>query len=466
MMRERVYGFAHCAAKRLLRRTGGQSSFRLWHAYSLDDVERLDRLMRSCRTGSLTLNGEERISANGIEVGALYFGENFLDGIESPQEGIYRPRELRSCDDNASAVELWRLGVQTAKVPNGWRNGGLYVGGQTKVSGHACLSSWTWTSAAVARYMNRCGDVSGLTDVADVFVREQLPCGGWVVRIDVVKGRPVALVAPNDSAYLAENAILLAYDRTHEHKYLESAERCASWIMDTAGADGLVHFAQVAASGEWITDRNIVDIGFTVGLFERLYEITGNTRYQDWARRFISRYIAVFWDRESGAFHTAVSGAGHPHGGHFARGQAWALHGLVAHLARASDDELQVIAHRVVARLLAEQRPSGAWAYNLSRPLMGEDCKGTPVLAKTLLDWYALYGDGRAVDAATRALKWCDRHTCRSGACTGGIFAYSIEGGITHSHYSEVSVTYALAYGLEADIMLKEVQDGNALHLR
>ena len=31
---------------------------------------------------------------------------------------------------------------------------------------------------------------------------------------------------------------------------------------------------------------------------------------------------------------------------------------------------------------------NGGWSYNLLRPMMGIDCKGVPVIAKCIVEWY------------------------------------------------------------------------------
>ncbi|MGB4592258.1 MAG: glycoside hydrolase family 88 protein [Coriobacteriia bacterium] len=345
--------------------------------------------------------------------------------------------------------------IENARVPRGWRNEGLFLTGYVKGSGDWCLSSWIWTSSAIARYYSTIGRTDEVIRIADKFLEEQLPCGGWMVRLDWIDGCAVPLVAPNDSAYIANNALLEAYKSVGDEKYLQAAERCAAWIIRTARSDGLVYFGQNGLTGKWIVRSNIVDIGFTAGLFCELYKITNDDDYLSFAERFVSAYTRVFFDPDYRAFWTSVDMNGTPRGGHFARGQAWALEGLIPYYQMTGDSVVEQLIVDVTSRLVERQNFSGGWPYNLSRARMGEDGKGTPVLAKNLLDWYALSGEEEFLDSARRALIWCERHTMHEGGCPGGIFSYSVEGAVSHTLYSETAFTYSSAYALETLDLLR-----------
>ena len=96
------------------------------------------------------------------------------------------------------------------------------------------------------------------------------------------------------------------------------------------------------------------------------------------------------------------------------------------------------------------QKNDGGWSYNLLRPLMGEDCKAIPVIAKCLLDWYELEDqDQRLIVSAQRALEWCAKHTATNGTAAGGIFSYTIEGAIVHHMYTSTAFVYGSSYALE-----------------
>ena len=60
----------------------------------------------------------------------------------------------------------------------------------------------------------------------------------------------------------------------------------------------------------------------------------------------------------------------------FARGQAWALEGLIPAYRVLKNKELYDVINDTVDMLIQSQSECGAWHYNLTKPLMGFDCKG------------------------------------------------------------------------------------------
>jgi len=318
-----------------------------------------------------------------------------------------------------------------------------------------CLPSWIWTNAALVRMYCHCGQLEEARRIADILLSNQKPEGGWIVRYDYDSKGAVPIWAPNDSAYLANNACLEMYVATKEEKYLEGAERCAKWIISSARPDGMVYVGYNMRESKWQKKHNIVDVGFTAGLFTRLYQITGKQDYKSFLDRFVERYTDLFYISGKG-FATSLDENDHILGGMFGRGQAWALEGLISYFAVTHDTHTEKIINCTIDTLIACQTRDGGWPYNLTRKLMGIDCKATSIIALSLYKWFELNPDRTDCrDAARRALIWCEKHTANEGMCEGGIFSYSTEGAIVHSMYTSTAFTYACAYAIELATMLK-----------
>ena len=444
----RVYCTAHRTAKRLLGRDAGPSvSF--FHCYAEADVASfVSARHRWKEAGSPAINDSNSFPDS---KGDLLWGENVVDSgdLHFPESHLASPAVKYG-----TPREAWLGFVESSVVPVGWANGGLHAVCWSRNLGQWALSSWVWTSAALTRYYASIGDATSLARVADALLALQLPEGGWIVRHDFVGGHTTPMIAPNDSAYIANNAMLCAYESLGDERYLRSAQRCASWIEATAQSDGLVWIGRNGFTGEWLKDANIVDIGFTAALFARLWDVTQNDRYLGFLERFAQAYVAAFRNPEDGSFATAIDRDRNRRGGRFARGQAWALEGLVPAARALSSDWIEAVATDVVDVLLARQMHDGGWAYNLSHPLMGQDCKGIPVIARVLAEWGESRGDERALKAAKAAIGWCCAHTALVGPGAGGIYSYCLEGCVTHHLYSEAAFTYASSYALETEAIL------------
>lgn len=445
----RAYCGVHRAAKRVLRKSQRlQAGFA--YCYTREDAERTAFL--HCEQCAPAATGQTDKGYAAVFQGKPFWGENIVGPSDS--EAISSACPWRAVA-YSSPEDAWRGFTRTSSVPDGWANSGLHAVCWSRDLGQWCLSSWVWTSAALARYHASVGDLESLARVADALLSLQLPNGGWVVRHDFVNGLAVPMVAPNDSAYIANNAMLCAYEKLGDGRYLASAERCAGWIMRTARPDGLVYIGQNGDSGEWITKANIVDIGFTSALFSRLLSISGRREHREFLARFTRAYVAAFRNAEDGSFTTSIDGFGNRRGGKFARGQAWALEGLMPAAAALGSSELDSVVDDVVRVLLSSQMRDGGWAYNISRPLMGQDCKGVPVIAKALAEWGVAHGSTAAVDAARRALGWSRAHTLLDGPGAGGIYSFCLEGCVTHHLYSAAAFTYASSYALETTAILE-----------
>jgi len=396
------------------------------------------------------VNGQRNIN------GSLFFkGDNIVEGVKPRKQG-----KLSICRQSGSfsGEELWLRCILSAKVEAGWKNSGFYLTAYIKEKKQWCLSSWIWTSAAIARVLSKCDFKEEAKSVADTFLKEQLPEGGWVVRYDFINGHLNRLAAPNDSAYIARNALLTAYYDTMDLKYLNGAEKCAKWIMDTSCEDGLVLFGYDVDKAEWIRNRNIVDIGFTADLFAELYKITENENYKEFLTKFIHIFVDTFYDASAGLFASHVNGERKQNGGFFSRGQAWAMEGLISAYSVLGDDKLFGIMERLTESIVKNQLNDGGWYCNFqkSRILMGEDCKGVSAIAGSLLDWakYSRHKD-MLVASAKEALKWCKTHTDSE---TGMILSFSCNGAIAHSPNTSTGMLYANAYAIEVHKKLNAFQ--------
>lgn len=56
-----------------------------------------------------------------------------------------------------------------------------------------------------------------------------------------------------------------------------------------------------------------------------------------------------------------------------------------------------------INNLIRVQCKNGGWAYNLTKPLMGEDCKAVSVIAKNMMEWYVISKDDRIRKCAQKA---------------------------------------------------------------
>lgn len=438
----RIFCYIHRIAKRLLHRpiTGVKTKF----FYVYTKKKRNDIISLKSSAGML-INGDDLVTYS------LFYGENTVDGgvIDFSDDFVADSVVSDDCYYETKYVKAWSNLLKRAIVPDGWRNSGFLQTGYIHEEKRWCLSSWIWTSAATARYYALKNQINSCMIIADAFLREQLICGGWIVRYDFNEGRTDKVVAPNDSAYIATNALISAYLLTSQRKYFDAAIRCANWIIETARPDGIVYIAVNPDSGEAKKDFNIVDIGFTVALFVSIFNIDNNPRYLLFSEKFVNRYVELFFNHTENAFYTALDKYDRPTGGYFARGQAWALEGMISFYKVSTTRKIGEVIHRLADYLVNKQNKDGSWAYNFSKPLMGNDCKGTPVIAKNLLDVYSLFPEEAYLNAAKRALKWCEMHTVINGIEEGCIKSYSLEGAVVHHLYSSTSFVYSTAYALE-----------------
>lgn len=355
-----------------------------------------------------------------------------------------------------NATSLWTDFIVKSTIPAGKDHERTLYAGYIAESQEWCLPSWIWTNAATVRAYCANSSIEKAKALADKLADQQQECGGWIVRNDYDNQGAIPMLAPNDSAYIANNAFVELFLATNEQKYLDIARRCADWIIETARPDGIVYTGYNMRDEKWDKSCVIVDTGFTGGLFSRLYEITQEEKYFSFLKRFVDKYIELFYIPSAHGFCTSIDKNDRQQGGMFGRGQAWALEGLIPAYKVLKDENVKTVIDDTINNLIKVQCKNGGWAYNLTKPLMGEDCKAVSVIAKDMMDWYAISKDERIRQSAEKALDWCRKHTAIEGNAKGGIFSFCMEGAIVQNLYTSCAFVYASAYAIELEQMLKQ----------
>lgn len=450
-MKYEVYGSIHRVVKKILRRSTSTNAYRM---ISIASERMNENGMIKVGTGISFFN--ELVPApEYINKNEVYPAENILPtgcclNLKDSFTLNHRCTEKELGIKKKDAESAWLRFIKASEIEDGYRNAGLHYAGYILNAEEWCLPSWIWTNAALVRMYCAINDIGNARKIADELIKQQQDCGGWIVRNDYDSEGAVPVLAPNDSAYVANNACLEMYLCTKEEKYLDSAKRCADWIKATAREDGMVYVGYDTKRNHWQIKHNIVDVGFTAGLFARLYEMTNNEEYLRFLKRFTKRYIELFYIEENKGFATSLDANDRVFGGMFGRGQAWALEGMIPASRVLKDVKLNQVIINTVEMLLEKQDKSGGWAYNISRPLMGIDCKATSVIACSLMNWYQCGNkDERLKIASRKALSWCVAHTSNNGNSEGGIFSYTVEGAIVHHMYTYTAFVYGSSYAIE-----------------
>ncbi len=438
-----AYGKLHQTAKRILGKSNKQAAYRM---VSVNDDDFANDYLREQGDFFNDSNPGLRISKT-----ESYPIENIVPARQflSLKDSFYKKRycsETQLGIRTENAEDLWLSFINHSIIPTGYRNAGLHYAGFILDYEEWCLPSWIWTNAAIVRLYCAIGQIEKAKTLADILIHNQQKCGGWIVRNDYDKQGAIPVIAPNDSAYIANNACLEVYLATKEKNYLCVAEKTAEWIMNTAREDGMVYVGYNTRENCWQKNHNIVDVGFTAGLFARLYRTTKKEVYKEYLKKFTDKYIELFYNPSFKGFATSLDANDQQRGGMFGRGQAWALEGIIPAYEVLGDENLKQVINSTVTTLLRLQDKTGGWAYNLSRPLMGIDCKATPLIALSLIKWST---EKEVIVAVKRALKWTECHTSKSGNSAGGVYSYTIEGAIVHHMYTWTAFVYASAYAIE-----------------
>lgn len=451
-----LYGLTHKTAKKILKKDN-----------ELPPTVRLVDFPDSLFTDdALKLNDTSyinEIAINGtVSKSQVYPIENLVSDTADnrlPLSFAHRSSISKIGCSVSDAPSYWKQFIENSVIPSGYRNEGIHYAGYIKECAEWCLPSWIWTNAAIVRYYCAVNEIDKAKKLGNLIIAQQQECGGWIVRNDYSKDGVTPQLAPNDSCYVALNCCMEIYRATKDAAYLDSAIRCADWCIKGARPDGLVYFGFDTKKQVWVKDRNIVDTGFTAGLFARLYEVTGKNKYRSFLEKFVDSYIKVFFMPEHKCFATAIDGSDRQKGGAFGRGQAWALEGLIPAYRVLQSKKVESVVDDTISTLLDTQLKNGGWSYNLLKPMMGEDCKATSLLAKSILEWNSIKPDKRYIDSASKALNWCAVHTETKGEAIGGIFSYTIEGAVVHHMYTSTAFVYGSSYALEVCGMLKDISE-------
>ncbi len=454
-MKPELYGFMHKTVKKILKRNNDLSNAFKLVSFPASAFE--NGIYKANEAGIINeIKYNEIICQNDVYPveNLAYSSSEFMESFSGKVITFHYANTLKEAESK------WKKFISSAVIQNGYRNEGLLYAGFIKEMGEWCLPSWIWTNSAIVRWYCLNGEIDKAKKLGNRILALQQECGGWIVRNDYGKDGAIPQLAPNDSCYIALNCCLELFEATNDIIYLKSAQKCADWVRSTAREDGLVLFSYDTLKNKWITDKNIVDTGFTAGLFAKLYEITGDKDYKIFLSKFVIKYIDVFFMRKYNAFATAIDKNDKQYGGAFGRGQGWALEGLIPAYKVLKDENIKVIIKNTINTLLYLQKKDGGWSYNLLKPLMGDDCKAVPVIAKCLLEWYEIENDDRLIKSAKNALNWCVKHTASNSIAEGGIFSYTIEGAVVHHMYTNTAFTYGSSYALEVSQKLKGKLDG------
>lgn len=358
-------------------------------------------------------------------------------------------------DAHSDNEELWRQFVENSRIIGG-EFAGCHYAGYILEKEQWCLPSWIWTCAAIVRMYCAEGHVDKAIELGELLLSKQNDCGGWIVRCDYDSCGAIPMLAPNDSAYIANNALLSLYGVTKNEKYLNAARRCADWVIETSRPDGLVYLGFNARDGKWVKDCVIVDIGFTAGLFANLLKIRSEEKYFKFLQRFVDRYIELFYMPEEHGFCTSIDSENKKQGGMFGRGQAWALEGLIPAYSVLKSEQIRDIVDSTIEGLIHRQLKNGGWSYNFTKPYLGEDCKAVSVIAKNIFLWKDYFPvSSSVIGTVNAAMDWCRRHTILEGQCVGGIFSFCMEGAIVQELYTSCAFVYSSAYAVELSELLK-----------
>ncbi len=451
----KLYCIAHKIAKMTLKRNSLRRPFRMVSAGQESMTNQNLLMVDGSYINEIELNGSSTINKSSV-----FPVENIVPlGTNAHLKDSYKvkaEKKLPLSIEKEDAVQFWEAFINASMISNGYRNSGLHYAGYISDNiNEWCLPSWIWTNAALVRLYCHIGEIQKAVLVTDILMKQQQECGGWIVRNDYGRNGAIPTMAPNDSAYIANNAFIEVYKATRDIRYLNVARKCADWISKTARPDGMVWLGYDIKHKEWQKSHNIVDTGFTAGLFANLYAITLECKYKRFLERFIEQYINLFHIPLKNGFSTSINERDEQIGGMFGRGQAWALEGLIPAYRVLKTNGIKQIIETTVDNLLKNQLRNGGWPYNFARPLMGEDCKAVSVIAKNLLEWYELESDKRIMTSVKKALDWCIDHTAKKGVCKGGIFSFCMEGAIVHHLYTSTAFVYASAYAIETYNKLK-----------
>lgn len=455
----KLYCYLHFLAKVIL---GSYNRNKLYRMVSVDSLFQ-DKNLQSIKVHGLILNDQVIKNSKKIKKEFFFPLENIVEFNSNPNlaDSFKKSKKIHysfGADNEKDAMELWRSFIENSRIEKGYRNEGFHYAGFIGDQINSwCLPSWIWTNAALVRYYCSENKLEKAKELAKKFELVQHSNGGWIVRFDYTSNGASPILAPNDSAYIANNCFLELYKKTNEEKYLNIAIKCADWILSTCRSDGLVWTGYDIKNNKWLKSFTIVDTAFTAGFFAVLFDLTSDEKYILFLEKFCNSFINLFYDENKKGFATSIDLNNKKIGGQFTRGQAWVLEGLIPAYKTTKSKKIKKVISQTIENLKLNQLKNGGWPYNLSRPLLGEDCKGIPVIAKSILQWNILQSINLDYKVVEDSITWCMNHTSNSGKSKGGIFSFNAEGALVHTHYSSTAFVYSCVYACETlSILSKE----------
>ncbi len=338
------------------------------------------------------------------------------------------------------------------------------------------LNSWIWISGIVIKLLCKVYQDTGVEkyhslaiQCGEYILKNQISKGpnkgAFMVRWDIGVDSPIGIIpwlAPNDAAFLATHGLLSLYNLTHDESYLNSAFDVGHWILNQGmEPSGQLYVGFRLDRNEWDKSRLYVDAGFTAILFEALYNLTKEKKWKDALKIFIDFFIQKFYVDE-GFFYKTWFDSGKMDRNIFARGQAWALDGLISAFSLFEDKKYLDVILKVARYLVKKQNSNGSWNYFLNFRLLGECAKATPIIAYHLLRIYEICFEEEILLSAQEALIWCRNHQIESNhkvkQARGGIHSFTYEGASSSMREVDTIFTYSVAYYLLALERLKHIQ--------
>jgi len=337
------------------------------------------------------------------------------------------------------------------------------------------LNSWVWCSAVAVRALltqrSRTGDESLYeiaVQVGEALRKRQLTTGpnaGAVeVRWDLDRSRArsygiVRWLAPNDTAFIAAEAFLPLYEATGDPGYLQAARRVAAWIRDQGThQSGRLRVGCDATTGKWDDSWLYVDSMFVAGLFAGLAAVDPDGGWSAVLQSTLDDAVRRF-SLPNGLFAKTWRSRGERDTAKWARGQAWALLGLLDAYGAVPRKRWLDRAIQCANALLDAQNSNGSWYYIMDDPSSGECAKATPILAYSMARLFKATGSSDYWQAARRALRWCQTQIY-DGAdpyARGGVTSHTTEGCIVGARDVNCAFLYSAAYYLLAQCALGEV---------
>lgn len=278
------------------------------------------------------------------------------------------------------------------------------------------------------------------------------------------------LLGPNDTSFSIKWAMLPMYEYTGDERYLKSAQLGLKWVEKVIRTMDFVPSHYYYENKRW-EDRAFVDTGFCVEGFQKYDEITGSDHYAQIIDFTMKRYVRQF-KLDSGFYGQNYRPETGVDGNLFARGQGWALEGLLACIrGGVNREEYLAEAQNLADLLAANQNTGGSFSWSLGDGRPDEqtkrdtgDCeKGTAVLAWLFMEMYMLVKKESYLRAAAKALNWCSEQIkTDAGEGYGGIAAAGICSGITGLPFLEVATGYANAFYLMALRLWQQAEKGEA----